>query len=76
MWYFIIRQEDLTQGQYEKLQKKAALTEVEVFNEPYPNLCLFSAETYAAFVDELDREGIPYEVASERPEREELRVRN
>ena len=76
MWYFIIRQEDLSQPQYEKLQKKAALTEVEVFNESHPNLYLFTVEQYAAFVDELDLEGIPYDVASERPEREELRIKN
>jgi len=74
MWYFIIKQDDLNPAQFEQLQKKAALTEIEVFNDPYPNLYIFSVEGYSAFVDTLDLAGITYSVASERPEREELRI--
>lgn len=72
MWYFTIKQQNVTNEQYQSLQKKATLTEVELFNEPYDNLYLFEVEHYKAFVDYLDLEGLTYEVASERPSRSEL----
>jgi hypothetical protein len=74
MWYFIIKQPELTHDQYVGLQKKAKLTEVEVYNEPYTNLCLFEVERdrYKEFVDYLDLEGVRYDVASDRPSRSEL----
>lgn len=73
MWYFIIKQDELANPLYQHLQKKAVLTEVELFNEPYENVCLFSVEEYAGFVDELDLAGIRYEALTERPTRDELR---
>ncbi|GAB3919648.1 hypothetical protein [Larkinella terrae] len=74
MWYFTVRQEELTNRQYRLLQEKAKLTEVELFNEPYNNLCLFEVERedYSTFVDALDLEGLNYEVVNERPTREQL----
>ncbi|MGV3560167.1 hypothetical protein [Larkinella arboricola] len=74
MWYFTVRQNDLSNEQYQLLQKKAKLTEVEIFNEPYDNLCLFEVEReeYSQFVDTLDLEGLRYEVVSERPSRQQL----
>lgn len=72
MWYFILKQDDLKPEPYRALQKRAALTDVEPFNEPYQNLCLFTVEDYASFVDALDLEGLRYEVVSHRPTREEL----
>ncbi|WP_234733827.1 hypothetical protein [Tellurirhabdus bombi] len=73
MWHFIIKQDALTPGLYQHLQKLAVLTEVELFNEPYENVCLFSVEEYASFVDELDLSGLRYEALTERPTRDELR---
>jgi hypothetical protein len=74
MWYFIIQQDDLSTPQYQALQKKASLTEVETFNQPYSNRCLFDVERdrYADFVDYLDLEGIHYEAVTTKPSREEL----
>lgn len=74
MWYFIIKQQTLKNPQYQRLQKLAALTEVEVFNEPYENLCLFDVETdqYKNFMDFLDLEGIAYEVSPAKPSRDQL----
>lgn len=74
MWHFIIQQDDLSPNQYQALQKKAALTEVEPFNEPYPNLCVFDVErgNYSDFVDCLDLEGVHYEVVTAKPTREQL----
>ena len=74
MWYFTIRQDDLSNAQYQALQKKATLTEVEIFNEPYDNLCIFEVERekYRDFVDTLDLEGLRYDVVSERPTRQDL----
>ncbi|GAB3336834.1 hypothetical protein GCM10027299_47230 [Larkinella ripae] len=72
MWYFTIRQDDLSNEQYQLLQQKANLTEVEIFNEPYDNLCLFEVEQYRAFVDTLDLEGLDYRVVNERPTRQDL----
>ncbi|GAB3257978.1 hypothetical protein GCM10027347_20990 [Larkinella harenae] len=72
MWYFTVRQNDITHDQYQLLQKNAVLTEVEIFNEPYDNLYLFEVEQYRSFVDMLDLEGITYEVVSERPTRQQL----
>ncbi|WP_128543980.1 hypothetical protein [Larkinella soli] len=72
MWYFMIKQNDLTAGQYRNLQKKSMLTEVEIFNEPYDNFCLFEVDDYAGFVDFLDVEGLNYQVQSERPTRRQL----
>ncbi len=74
MWYFIIKQQALKNQQYQRLQKLAALTEVEVFNEPYENLCLFDVEAdrYKNFMDFLDLEGIAYEVSPSKPTRDQL----
>lgn len=72
MWYFILKQNDLKPGPYRALQQKAVQTEVEPFNEPFDNLCLFTVEEYATFVDALDLEGLPYDVHSQRPSREQL----
>ncbi|RRB06526.1 hypothetical protein [Larkinella rosea] len=74
MWYFTLRQDDLSSNQYRFLQQKATLTEVELFNEPYSNLRLFgvASEQYRAFVDALDLEGLHYQVMSERPTRKQL----
>ena len=74
MWYFTIRQNNLSRDQYRLLQAKAVLTEVEIFNEPYDNLCLFEVEQaqYRHFVDTLDLEGLRYEVVGERPSRKQL----
>ena len=74
MWYFTVRQNDLSTEQYQMLQKKAKLTEVEIFNEPYANLCLFEVdrEDYRQFVDTLDLEGLNYDVVNERPTRQQL----
>lgn len=76
MWYFLIRQNSIEINQYQLLQKKATLTEVEIFNEPYENWYVFSVEKadYSTFVDLLDREGINYDVASNRPDRSEIRL--
>ena len=74
MWYFIIRQQAIRNQQYSRLQKLAALTEVEMFNEPYENFCLFDVETgrYKEFMDVLDLEGIPYELSPTKPTRDQL----
>lgn len=72
MWYFILKQDDLKPGPYRALQQKAVQTEVEPFNEPFDNLCLFTVAEYAAFVDALDLEGLQYDVKSQRPSREQL----
>lgn len=74
MWHFIIQQDDLSTVQYQALQKRATLTEVEAFNEPYPNLCVFDVERdgYADFVDYLDLEGIRYEAITAKPSRGQL----
>ena len=72
MWYFTVKQSEVTNEQYQHLQKRATLTEVEIFNEPYDNLYLFEVEHYKDFVDLLDVEGIVYEVSSDRPNRSEL----
>jgi hypothetical protein len=74
MWHFIIQQDDLSTAQFQALQKKAALTEAETFNEPYQNLYVFGVEreTYAAFVDLLDLEGIRYDATTTKPTRESL----
>jgi hypothetical protein len=74
MWYFIIQQDDLSTAQYRELQKKATLTEVETFYDPYPNLCLFDVERdgYTNFVDYLDLEGIRYEATATKPSRGQL----
>lgn len=74
MWHFIIQQDDLSTVQYQSLQTKAVLTEVEPFNEPHPNLYLFDVqrENYTDFVDYLDLEGIRYEAVTAKPTREQL----
>ena len=74
MWHFTIQQDDLTTTQYQNLQIKAVLTEVEPFNEPHPNLCVFDVarENYPDFVDYLDLEGIRYETTTSKPTRERL----
>lgn len=72
MWYFILKQDDLKPDTARALQKKAVQTDVEPFNEPFDNLCLFTVEDYADFVDALDLEGLRYDVQSQRPSREQL----
>lgn len=75
MWYFLIKQSALETAQYQALQKRAALTEVELFNEPYENWYVFGVEkeSYTAFMDYLDRQGILYDLAADRPTRAEMR---
>ena len=74
MWYFIIKQQAIRNQQYARLQKLAALTEVELFNEPYENYCLFDVQTdkYKEFMDLLDLEGIAYELSPTKPTRDQL----
>jgi len=74
MWYFLIRQSSVAYEQYQALQRTAALTEIELFNDPYENWYVVSVEKeqYTAFVDQLDREGIRYDLRSDRPLRDEL----
>ena len=72
MWYFILKQDDVKPEPYRELQQKAVQTEVEPFNEPFDNLCLFTVEDYAPFVDALDLEGLAYEAVSQRPSRNQL----
>jgi len=77
MWYFTIQQNRLKNDQYQKLQKVASLTEVEVFNEPYENYCLFEVKSnqYQKMMDLLDLEGIYYEVSTSKPTRDDLLAR-
>jgi hypothetical protein len=74
MWYFLIKQASLDRAQYQALQKRASLTEVELFNEPYENWYVFSVEkeAYTSFMDYLDRAGIAYDLTAGRPTREEM----
>ena len=74
MWHLIIKQETIDTAQYRELQRQSALTEVELFNEPYPNWYVFSVgkDNYKAFIDHLDREGIAYDLRTDRPTRDEL----
>ncbi len=74
MWYFTIKQHDLNNSQYQSMQKYAELTEVEIFNEPYYNFCVFEVDTekYKPVMDYLDREGVTYNLSADRPTREEL----
>lgn len=70
----MVKQRELTVDQYRDLQKLASQTEVELFGEPYENLCLFAVERtqYATFVDYADLHGIAYNAYPERPTRDEL----
>lgn len=74
MWYFLIKQNTLTRPQYQALQKQASLTEVQLFSEPHENWYIFSVEkeSYTPFMDYLDRDGIGYELVTDRPTRNEL----
>ena len=74
MWYFLIKQNALSRVQYQALQKRASLTEVELFNEPHENWYVFSVEkeAYTPFIDYLDREGVGYDLAAERPTRGDM----
>lgn len=74
MWYFTIKQSDLTNKQYQQMQKFASLTEVEVFNEPYYNVCIFqiAKDTYKNVMDYLDIEGVAYVLSPDKPTRDEL----
>ena len=74
MWYFLIQQNTLDTTHYQSLQKRALLTEVELFNEPYENWCVFTVEKddYAQVVDYLDRSGIRYDLTPDRPTHAEL----
>lgn len=76
MWCFIVKQRAMTVEQYRDLQKLATQTEVELFNEPYENLCLFDVDRsqYTAFVDYADLNGVDYNAYPERPTRDELLV--
>ena len=77
MWYFTIKQRALKTPQYQQLQKIAYLTEVELFNEPYENMCVFEvkSERYQQAMDYLDLEGIRYDVSTEKPDRDQLLAR-
>lgn len=74
MWYFLIKQNILDKAHYQALQKRAVLTEVELFNEPYENWYVFTVEkdTYAAFIDLLDLQGVAYDLTTDRPTRSEM----
>ncbi|MDO1450390.1 hypothetical protein Q0590_29210 [Rhodocytophaga aerolata] len=74
MWYFTIKQQDLTTKQYQSMQRLAELTEVIAFNEPYYNFCLFDVkkERYQRVMDFLDMEGISYSLSPHKPSRDEL----
>ena len=72
MWYFILKQDDLKPEPYRALQKKTLQCEVEPFNEPFDNLCIFTVDDYAAFVDALDLGGLNYEAVNQRPSRDQL----
>ncbi|MBC7570255.1 MAG: hypothetical protein H7319_11030 [Spirosoma sp.] len=74
MWYFLIDQQIVDTAQYRALQRQAALTEVELFNEPYQNWYVFSVEkdNYKAFIDHLDLSGLTYDLRPARPTRDEL----
>ena len=74
MWYFLVKQSSLDTHQYQRLQKSALLTEVESFNEPNENWFIFSVEKehYTDFMEQLDREGIGYDLATNRPTRAEM----
>lgn len=74
MWCFTVKQREMSGSQYRDLQLLASQTEVELFNEPYENTCLFNVERvqYAAFIDYADLNGINYTAYSARPTRDEL----
>ena len=74
MWYFTIKQQDLSNAQYQSMQKFSELAEVEIFNEPYYNFCLFEVEAseYKSVMDYLDMEGVIYVLSSARHTRDEL----
>lgn len=74
MWYFLIKQAALDIAKHRDLQRRSSLAEVEQFNEPYENWYVFSVEkeSYSAFMDHLDREGIAYDLTASRPTREEM----
>ncbi|RIV19316.1 hypothetical protein DYU11_24735 [Fibrisoma montanum] len=74
MWYFLIKQNTLETTHFQSLQKKAVLTETEVFSEPFDNWYVFSVpkDDYTAFMDYLDREGIGYDLTADKPTRDEL----
>jgi hypothetical protein len=74
MWYFAIKQPDLKNEPNQRLQKMVNQVEIELFNEPYTNYCLFEVESeqYAEVMNYLDLEGIAYEATTSRPKREEL----
>ncbi|MFD2932738.1 hypothetical protein [Spirosoma flavum] len=76
MWYFLIKQRALEKAQYQRLQKRASLAEVELFNEPFENWYIFSVEkdVYSLFMDYLDREGIEYKLTADRPTRDDMLV--
>ncbi|MDB5242696.1 MAG: hypothetical protein JWP57_3321 [Spirosoma sp.] len=77
MWYFLIKQALLDMAQHRDLQRRAAITEIEIFNEPYGNWYIYGVErqSYPEFMDHLDSAGITYELIAERPSREEMLMR-
>ena len=74
MWYFTIRQDDLKNEQHQRMRKIANEIEIEIFNEPFHNLCIFEMESdqYTEAMNYLDLEGITYEATTSRPKREYL----
>lgn len=74
MWYILVKQNSLDTVQYQNLQRRASLTEVEQFSEPYESWYVFAVEKddYPNFVDFLDREGIVYALTPDRPTRAEM----
>ena len=74
MWYFLVKQSALQPKQYQAIQKRVSLTEVERFDEPYENWYVFTVEkdAYSDFMDYLDREGVAYDLTADRPTRAEM----
>jgi len=74
MWYFLVRQDAIRKGPYQTLLQLAAQTEIEPFNEPYHNWCIFQVERdqYLPFTDYLDMAGIRYDTFTARPTRDQL----
>ena len=74
MWYFLIKQDALKDGQYQQLLSKAVTTEVELFSEPYTSWYVFTIERkdYQPFMEWLDLAGVSYESTTQKPTRQEL----
>ncbi|MES2731428.1 MAG: hypothetical protein V4714_06755 [Bacteroidota bacterium] len=74
MWYFTIKQRELSNEQHQQLRKRTNFMEIEAFSDPYPNYCLFEvdSENYLDTMNYLDLEGIVYGASTHRPQRDEL----